>query len=98
QELRGLGDHRVRRVREMEDEIRAVRDRFSPERWIEFKKDMNFFQDVMGPEYLSTLTDHGANATPVWVFFGRLLMAHAPASEGLLVTRSEEHTSELQSH
>ena len=86
QELRGLGDHRVRRVHEMEDEIRAVRDRFTPERWIEFKKDMNFFQDVMGPEYLSTLTDHGANATPVWVFFGRLLMAHAPASEGLLIT------------
>jgi hypothetical protein len=84
QEVRGLGDHRIRRVREIEDEIRSVRDRFSPERWIEFKKDMNFFQDVMGPEYLSTLTDHGANATPVWVFFGRLLMAHAPASEGLL--------------
>ena len=85
QELRGLGDHRIRRVHEIEDEIRSVRDRFSPERWIEFKKDMNFFQDVMGPEYLSTLTDHGANATPVWVFFGRLLMAHAPASEGLLI-------------
>jgi len=85
QEVRGLGDHRIRRVREIEDEIRSVRDRFSPERWIEFKKDMNFFQDVMGPEYLSTLTDHGANATPVWVFFGRLLMAHAPASEGLLI-------------
>ena len=35
---------------------------------------MNFFEDVMGPEYLSTFTDHGANATPgvVWVFFGRL--------------------------
>ena len=29
QELRGLGDHRVRRVREIEDEIRAVRDRFT---------------------------------------------------------------------
>jgi hypothetical protein len=85
QELRGLGDHRVRRVRDIEDEIRAVRGRFSDERWAEFKKDMNFFQDVMGPEYLSTLTDHGANATPVWVFFARLLMAHAPASEGLLV-------------
>ncbi len=85
QEVRGLGDHRVRRVHEIEDEIRSVRDRFSEERWIEFKKDMNFFQDVMGPEYLSTLTDHGANATPVWVFFGRLLMAHAPASEGLLI-------------
>ena len=85
QEVRSLGDHRLRRVREIEDEIRSVRDRFSEARWAEFKKDMNFFEDVMGPEYLSTLTDHGANATPVWVFFGRLLMAHAPASEGLLV-------------
>ena len=86
QEVRSLGDHRLRRVHEIEDEIRSVRDRFSTARWEEFKKDMNFFEDVMGPEYLSTLTDHGANATPVWVFFGRLLMAHAPASEGLLVT------------
>ncbi|HVV53551.1 MAG TPA: hypothetical protein VHO06_28095 [Polyangia bacterium] len=85
QELRGLTDHRVRRVRDIEDEIRSVRDRFSEARWQEFKKDMRFFEDVMGPEYLSTLVDHGANATPVWVFFGRLLMAHAPASEGLLV-------------
>jgi hypothetical protein len=85
QEVRSLADHRVRRVRDIEDEIRRVKDRFSPERWQEFKKDMSFFMDVQGPEYLSTLTDHGANATPVWVFFGRLLMAHGQASEQLLV-------------
>jgi hypothetical protein len=84
QEVRSLGDHRVRRVRELKDEIREVRSRFSDARWEEFKKDMNFFEDVQGPEYLSTLTDHGANATPVWVFFARLLLAHAPASEGLM--------------
>jgi hypothetical protein len=84
-ELRGLNDHRVRRVREVEDEIRAVRARFSDERWQDFKKDMRFFEQVMGPEYISTLTDHGANATPVWVFFARMLIGHAPASEGLLV-------------
>jgi hypothetical protein len=85
QEVRSLKDHRVRRVRDIEDEIREIRARFSEERWQEFKKDMNYFEDVMGPDYLNTLTDHGANATPVWVFFGRLLMAHAPASEHLLV-------------
>src|SRR6185312_5863565 len=85
QEIRSLKDHRLRRVRDIEDEIRQVRDRFSDERWREFKKDMNYFEDVMGPEYLSTLNDHGANATPVWFFFGRLLMAHAPASEHLLI-------------
>ena len=85
QEVRSLDDHRIRHVHEIEGQIRSVRDRFSAERWAEFKKDMGFFEDVMGPEYLSTLTDHGANATPVWLFFGRLLMAHAPASEGLLI-------------
>ncbi len=84
QEVRGLNDHRVHRVRELTDEIRQVRARFSDERWAEFKQDMRFFMDVMGPEYLSTLTDHGANATPVWVFFARLLLGHARASEGLL--------------
>jgi hypothetical protein len=84
QELRGLGDHRLKRVRDIKEEILQVRTRFSDARWAEFKKDMNFFMDVQGPEYLSTLTDHGANATPVWVFFARILLAHAPASEGLM--------------
>jgi hypothetical protein len=85
QEVRGLNDHRVHRVRDLADDIRQVRARFSDQRWGEFKQDMRFFMDVMGPEYLSTLTDHGANATPVWVFFARLLLGHAQASEGLLI-------------
>ncbi|HVY36354.1 MAG TPA: hypothetical protein VHM31_00410 [Polyangia bacterium] len=85
QEVRGLNDHRVHRVRDLTDDIRQVRARFSDERWAEFKQDMRFFMDVMGPEYLSTLTDHGANATPVWVFFARVLLGHATASEGLLI-------------
>ena len=85
QEVRGLNDHRVHRVRDLTDDIRQVRARFSDERWAEFKQDMKFFMDVMGPEYLSTLTDHGANATPVWVFFARLPPGNASASEGLLI-------------
>ncbi len=84
QEVRGLDDHRVHRVRDLVDGIHQVRARFSDQRWNEFKQDMRFFMDLMGPEYLSTLTDHGANATPVWVFFARMLIGHAPASEGLL--------------
>jgi hypothetical protein len=85
QEVRGLNDHRVHRVRDLNDEIRQVRARFTDERWAQFKTDMRFFMDLMGPEYLATLTDHGANATPVWVFFARLLLGHANASERLLV-------------
>jgi hypothetical protein len=84
QEVRGLSDHRVRRVADTLDEIRAIRQRFTDQRWSEFKQDMRYFEDVLGPEFLSTLTDHGANATPVWVFFGRILLAHAPAAKGLL--------------
>ncbi len=84
QEVRGLNDHRVHRVRDLYDDIRQVRTRFSDERWAEFKHDMAFFMDLMGPDYLATLTDHGANATPVWVFFARLIIGHAQASEPLL--------------
>jgi hypothetical protein len=85
QEVRSLLDHRMRHVGELTEDIQTIRRRFSDERWAELKKDLRYFEGVMGPEFLSTLTDHGANATPVWVFFARLLFAHAPASEGLLV-------------
>jgi hypothetical protein len=84
-DVRGLDDHRVHKVRDLTAKIHEVRARFTDERWAEFKQDMRFFQDLMGTDYLATLTDHGANATPVWVFFARLLIGHAPASEGLLV-------------
>jgi hypothetical protein len=83
-ELRGLRDHRVRRVADVHAEIQEVRKRFTDERWAELRRDMRFFQEVMGPEFLSTLTDHGANATPVWVFFARLFLAPFPAAEGSL--------------
>jgi hypothetical protein len=83
-ELRGLTDHKVRRVGEVGKEIQEVRRRFTDERWADLRRDMLFFEDVMGNEFLSSMTDHGANATPVWVFFARLFLAPFPASEGAL--------------
>ena len=80
-EVRSLRDHKVRLVSEIAGEVRGIRQRFTPERWAALKKDMHYFESVMGPEFLSTLTDHGANATPVWVFFARLLLAHGEATE-----------------
>jgi hypothetical protein len=82
--MRGLHDQRIQPISEIANDIRAIRTRFTAYRWAELKLDMRYFEDVMGPEFLSSLTDHGANATPVWVFFARILLAHAPASEGLL--------------
>jgi hypothetical protein len=83
-ELRGLTDHRVHRVEDVRKEIQEVRARFTDERWASLRKDMLWFEEVMGPEFLSTLNDHGANATPVWVFFARLFLGGFPASERLL--------------
>jgi hypothetical protein len=83
-EVRGLSDHKVRRVGDLTEQIKAVRQRFTDERWAALRKDMLYFERVMGPEFLGTLTDHGANATPVWVFFARLMLGHADATESVL--------------
>jgi hypothetical protein len=79
-EIRDQRDHRMRRVSELGDDLREVRARFSDARWQSFKSDMTFFREAMGPEYL-TLSDHGANAPPVWVWLARLPLGHVVASE-----------------
>jgi hypothetical protein len=83
-ELRGLTDHKVRRVADVGKEIQEVRRRFTDARWADLRRDMLFFEEVMGNEFLSSMTDHGANATPVWVFFARFFLAPFPATEGSL--------------
>ncbi len=83
-QVRSLRDHRTFPVSAITSEIRSTRARFTDARWNDFKQDLHYFEDVMGPEFMTTITDHGANATPVWVFFARLLFNHSTASEGLL--------------
>ncbi|MGC4090370.1 MAG: hypothetical protein QM756_21325 [Polyangiaceae bacterium] len=83
-EVRSLATHRVQRVGDIGQDIQALRKRFTDERWKLLKKDMLYFEETMGPEFIGTLTDHGANATPVWVFFARLMLGHSEASERLL--------------
>ena len=83
--LRDLRDNHMRTVSEIVPEIQGVRARFTPERWQEFRKDMRYFQDVMGAnDYLGSLQDHGGNATPVWIMQAYALFRHAPASETTL--------------
>jgi hypothetical protein len=83
-EFRGLTDHKMRRVADSIKQIQEVRSRFTDARWADLRRDMLFWEDVMGGEFLSSMVDHGANATPVWVFFARLFLAPFPASEGSL--------------
>ena len=81
-QLRSLQDYEMRRVSEVEEEIHAVKDRFSPERWAEFKKDMSYFWRTMGHRaYLESLRDHGGNATPAWLLVANVIYGSAEANE-----------------
>ena len=82
--VRDLRDFRLRTVGELTDEITKVRQHFSPERWEAFKRDIKFFRGAMGPDFLNTLDDHGANAPPAWVWVTRLFLGHVTASETTL--------------
>ena len=83
-ELRDLRNHEMRRVRDVADQIQSISQRFSPARWDEFKRDMRYFHETMGRDYFTTLTDHGGNATPVWLTVAHFMFGHASASNGLL--------------
>ena len=80
--LRDLTDNEMRRAGDVQDQIQEVKKRFTPARWEEFRRDMQYFQDLMGAGgYLGSLRDHGGNATPVWILGAYVFWAHAPANE-----------------
>jgi hypothetical protein len=87
-ELRNLKTHRMQRVEEVKDQIAAIPQRFTPERWEAFKTDMRYFRETMGQrDYLGSMRDHGGNATPVWLAIAHLIFAGTTASnETLTVT------------
>jgi len=83
--VRDLRSSEIRTGAELAGELPAVRSRFTPERWNDFKRDMKYFSDTMGSgDYLGSLADHGGNATPAWVLSAYLIFRNAPASEWTL--------------
>lgn len=85
-ELRDLRDHRMRRVDQVRDEVEAIKQRFTPERWAELKEDMRYFWETMGSRgYLGSMRDHGGNATPFWLALAHLMFANAQASNEVLL-------------
>lgn len=84
--LRDLDTHEMTTVAAVAPQIRAVRARFTPERWQAFRKDMGYFRRTMGTEaYLGSMRDHGANATPPWLTTARLLFVGTEASDRTLL-------------
>jgi hypothetical protein len=83
--MTNLRTHETQTIGQSGEYIREVRSRFSPERWAAFAEDMGYFRRAMGDaNFVSSMYDHGGNATPVWFLGARLLFAGAPASDRTL--------------
>ena len=84
--MRDLDTLRMSTVGDKEEQVEAIRSRFSPERWEAYKRDARYFREVMGtPHYLDTMHDMGGNATPVWMSIAYLLFNNLDPSEGAFV-------------
>jgi hypothetical protein len=68
---------RLGQVYREEDEIRAA---FTPERWAEFRADVIFFRDDLGPMWERLQLDKGYNPPPPWTLVGRALAEAVPTS------------------
>ncbi|MGD8606931.1 MAG: hypothetical protein PVH21_06535 [Myxococcales bacterium] len=85
-QLRDLHSYDIETVEEAAPEIRAIKGRFSAQRWTELKKDMSYFWKAMGRQgYLGSLRDHGANATPAWMVLAHWIFRSASADETTLL-------------
>jgi hypothetical protein len=63
----------------------TCKDRFTPERWQEFRGDIEAFRDRVGRKWEQVLKDHGYNATPVWTMLGHALADTGPATPAKLI-------------
>jgi len=85
-EIRDLGTHRMVRVADVHEQINAIRNRFTPERWQSFVEDMRYFRETMGTgDYMGSMHDHGGNATPVWFLIARILFYFTNANNLVLI-------------
>jgi hypothetical protein len=57
------------------------RNRFTPERWEEYKRDVAFFRITSGKGYWTDMQkDHGFNPPPVWTIAGKFFADLSPTS------------------
>jgi hypothetical protein len=83
--VRNLRTDRIVQVRELlTPELRAhCHERFSPERWAEFKRDIRAFRNWHSySRFAHRFTDHGYNGTPFWTAVSGVVTNAVPVSEG----------------
>lgn len=55
-----------------------VKARFPADRWVEFRSEVRFFRERMGPRYAGIFADHEYNPTPTWALLGGSLARWMP--------------------
>jgi hypothetical protein len=84
--IRNLADNTLEPATRANLEAESCAERFSPERWRQFQRDVTFFRAHMsGGSWTDALRDHGYNATPVWGMVGGALASLGPATEGQIL-------------
>jgi hypothetical protein len=74
-------------VDQVQEEVKNIHQKFTPERWEEFKRDSIFFQNHFGSNLEDFLQDHGYNPSPVWTLVGKTL-TNALSKAGLDTERA----------
>ena len=82
-EARDLATNRLVDIRELLSRSDQTKDRFEPSRWVDFKTDVEYFHQALGPHWAGVLKDHGYNPTPVWTLIGTALANRVPAGSRL---------------
>jgi len=84
---RELRDLRVNLIKPVTDSYvfsnpGECKNRFTPEGWVAFKKDINwFYESAKGSYWENMQKDHGYNPPPVWSMAGKFFANMAPAGD-----------------
>lgn len=84
---RELRDLRVNLIKPVKDSYvfsnpGECKDRFTPEAWTAFKKDIQwFYESAKGDYWTNMQKDHGYNPPPVWTMEGKFFANLAPAGD-----------------
>jgi hypothetical protein len=81
--LRDLRVDLLQPSQEVLDHPEECKQRFTPERWTAYKKDVDWFRHSSNIQYWNDMQkDHGYNPPPVWTVAGHFLASLHPASDG----------------
>ena len=78
-EARDLHTGDIVHIRTLLQASEPVKAAFTPERWADFRVDVAYFREALGPQYGALFQDHGFNPTPLWALVGGALANRVPA-------------------